>query len=255
MAEEADAAYYLTAADRDVLRALLARENARRLGETRDSTFPDDQEEPASEVYVSVAPAGGIPALAQGATGTSDAALSDDVPGSAYCDVWRLLGVGTGVTLRRLGSRKLLVYNMNTTAVPAGNWVTVHKEKFGHWLVGGSLGSNDVRRGKVVSRDGDGQYTVVQVERSGGAWVAVGDNVPRCFRLPTEDDSPPPVPVGQSCLFGPDVEDYWMTPWGGQLKKTLTLVRAVYCDAGNLVTVVRDWDHSARDNCWRHASG
>jgi hypothetical protein len=136
--------------------------------------------------------------------------------------------------------------------------------------------STPIGRGKIVSRIGDGIYTIQPLKRTEvgtasitgtgtgwlteTAWTNDGDVITPCFRLPTQDDSPPTIPVGEGVLWGIDSVGFWLTPWGGQKKFSITLVRAVYCDTdanGNpiIVNVVRDWDISARDLCVRESSG
>lgn len=91
------------------------------------------------EVHVALAPAGGIPALDDGAgTGT----VTDDVTGSALCRVFRLNDSG-GLT--QIGSKELRVRNLSTTAVDAGRYVLAVRDKFGTWFAvpsGGTSGGS-----------------------------------------------------------------------------------------------------------------
>ena len=87
------------------------------------------------EVYVARTPTGGIPALSQGTdTGTDGTALDDDVPGSAECRIYRVLGTGSSARLVYAGLTKW-VYNLNGADLAGDTWVKVSRDKFGTWLV------------------------------------------------------------------------------------------------------------------------
>lgn len=84
---------------------------------------------PAPEMYIARAPVGGIPALVRNDTGTLIADLTDDVPGSAVCQVYRL-EEGEVVQVSDL---KKTVYNLLPVAIPARAWLTIMRDKFGDW--------------------------------------------------------------------------------------------------------------------------
>jgi hypothetical protein len=98
-------------------------------------------------------------------------------------------------------------------------------------------GGETWRAGKIVSReDPDGtdgarpSYTVQPLGLNGdGEYVAVGDAVGPCYRMPSEDRDEHPlpilveIPVGQGVLWREDPDRpgvYQMTPWGG-LKRSV----------------------------------
>lgn len=87
----------------------------------------------SSAVYVARTPKSGIPALSEGAdtgTGTGTAETSDDVPGSASCSIYRLIGG----RLYRAGFSRT-VYNLAPVAVAGGNWVVVVRDLWGDWYI------------------------------------------------------------------------------------------------------------------------
>lgn len=256
----------LTAEDHGMLKHLIQqlRANPGILNTRNRPQIERERNTEASQLYVARTPEDGIPGVITNDIGTA----SDDEPGEATCEIYQVMRYQNPIVLAATAANDRLVYNISTEAIPGDSWIIVAKDAFGTW-VAISGGGSFAGRGKVSARLGDGIYSVQPLKRAyiGTAagtsladyentqWVNNGAIVSPCFRLPTEDDSPPPIPIGQGVLFGKDEVGYWLTPWGGQKKFTITICRAVYCDNGNLVTVVRDWDHSARDNCWRESEG
>lgn len=126
---------------------------------------------PCSDVYVALVPIAGIPAMTLGSTGTS----TDDVPGSATCEIWRILLVaGTPHMIPTGFSAK--VYNFSTTDVPGGyhdsGWVPIAKDKFGFWIITNSGAGNGSQSGITVeAADGTPSYgsiTVLQATEADG---------------------------------------------------------------------------------------
>lgn len=96
------------------------------------------------EVYVAITPMGGIPAYSGGtATGTGTGATDDDVPGSAQCKVYRVLGAGPSASMHRVGNLEVLVYNLSQVAVDENIPVLIQRDKFGKWFVAGGAVSVD----------------------------------------------------------------------------------------------------------------
>ena len=87
--------------------------------------------DPAPEVYVALAPVGGI----QGRSGTT--------PGSASCAIYRI----TSGTLAAIGNLSKTVYNMSEMAIAAGAYVVVSRTKGGAWVTANNDGS-----GSTVAR-------------------------------------------------------------------------------------------------------
>ncbi len=56
----------------------------------------------------------------------------DDIPGSAYLQMWDLYDDGT---LSPIEGLIFQVWNFNTIAIPSGMWITVFRDKRGNWLV------------------------------------------------------------------------------------------------------------------------
>lgn len=218
---------------------------------------PDSQ---SPQLYIARTPTNGIPGLNAHVQGTA----SDDEPGEAECEIYQVMRYQNPVVLNPTAANDRTVYNLSTDPVPGDSWVIIARDGFGSWIAlitgGGFAG-----RGKIAARLGDGIYSVQPIKRAvigtgtgieDTQWVNDGAVVSPCYRLPTEDDSPPPIPVGEGVLYGKDQVGYWLSPWGGQKKFTITIARAVYCNTdGTLTTVVRDWDVSARDLCFREAAG
>jgi hypothetical protein len=124
--------YVLSQDDISILRELIDR--ARRQGLNRpipllDAPRPDG----APDVYVALAPAGGIPARA----GT--------VPGAASCEVHKTTAPdGAAPSVAAAGGLSLTVYNFGTAAVPAGTYAVVTRDKWGVWSVTGTGGGGTV---------------------------------------------------------------------------------------------------------------
>lgn len=78
------------------------------------------------DVHVARAPFGGIPALRE-ESGTGFM----DVPGSAECSIYRLLGG----KLQRSSATSKTVYNLNHEAVGGNRWCLIHSDKDGKWWV------------------------------------------------------------------------------------------------------------------------
>lgn len=164
-------------------------------------------------------------------------------------------------------------YELNDAAVPVGTYVLARIRRhvapgagatavrvfefaaFAPPASGSGAGLSEVRPGRVVSRDGDGVYTVEPVRWAGGGWVADGHPVAPVYRLPTEDTVPPPVPAGEGVVYGvDDGGQFWMTPWGGQLKYAKTEIVDVSCgtlDDGTpaILILERYIYRAARDQC------
>lgn len=120
--------YVLSQDDIGVLRALIDR--ARRQGLNRPIPLLDvPRPDGAPDVYVALAPGGGIPARA-GA-----------VPGVAACEVHKTATPdGAAPSATAAGGLSVTVYNFGTDAVPAGTYVLVVRDKWGVWSVAGAAG-------------------------------------------------------------------------------------------------------------------
>lgn len=102
----------------------------------------------APEVLLVRTPEGGIPALSTaGTTGTSYEDAEDDTPGAADCPIYTAVeddnGTGTDLptfSVQRIPNRTILVVNMSTVALPAGQWLLAHRDRFGTWFAGNILG-------------------------------------------------------------------------------------------------------------------
>ncbi len=98
----------------------------------RDKSLPPPGQAP--EVYIARSPSGGIPAMVEEpnqGTGTTPI----EFPGSATCNIYRLLRTGTADPSLNQIPIVELVYNLGSVDVPEDTWVKVTRDKFGSWLV------------------------------------------------------------------------------------------------------------------------
>lgn len=98
----------------------------------------------APEVYIAYPPSGGIPPLERAAdTGTSvpgTAAGDYDRPGSAECDIYRIIKDANDIPeLLPVTDVSRTVYNLTTTRI-SQDWISIKRDKWGSWLAdtGGS---------------------------------------------------------------------------------------------------------------------
>ena len=126
--------YFLSEADLAKIRWLIDREEKRnRRTEPRQPR--DEGEPPAPETYVAKSPEGGIPALSVHGTGSSLADLSDDEPGHADCEIYRIVIEDEAATLRPIPHKTKLVFNLSLDDVPGDTWLIIGRDKFGFWFV------------------------------------------------------------------------------------------------------------------------
>lgn len=118
-------AYLLTEDDVRTLRAVLAAVKGRRQNTTgRPGPWEDDPTSP--EMYAAKTPSGGIPAMA-GVT-----------PGSADCEIYRLIPSGAVWVLESMGAADKEVFSLAATEVAGNEWVLVQRDKHGRWWVSGT---------------------------------------------------------------------------------------------------------------------
>lgn len=124
----------------------LIREEVRRVRNTQQrgrEGAVDHEEFPAPEVYIALAPHGGIAAVTVGefetgtGTGTgTGTTFGDDVPGSAICQIYYLHDDGT---LKMIDGEVKRIYNANRTRIQAGSWVIVVRDKLETWWAVGPV--------------------------------------------------------------------------------------------------------------------
>jgi hypothetical protein len=85
-----------------------------------------------NDVYIARIPEDGIPALIQdnAATG-SGSTITDDMPGYAQCDLFK---IGKDATMIDLGLTRR-VWNVSTASIAEG-WAIIQRTKFGNWIAG-----------------------------------------------------------------------------------------------------------------------
>lgn len=131
---------FISEYDRRILKRIIEREKKTPTLPLRQATPYPLQLPQSADIYIAYTPPSGIPALELGddtGTGTgSGFGIQDDIPGSAYCDIYRLLGIGSAARFLPIRTSQL-VYNLSTTAVPGSKWRQINRDRFGHWLVVG----------------------------------------------------------------------------------------------------------------------
>lgn len=134
----AEKRYLLSESDRDSILFVLEWIK-KQPGGRRSSPTPLPELGSGPRLYVCRVPSGGIAALTDSSpvgTGSTDA--PGDVPGVTECYVYRVLRTGgaSGTPyLSRVDNLRLRVHNLGKIAVPAGAWVTVHRDEWGAWFV------------------------------------------------------------------------------------------------------------------------
>lgn len=110
-----------------------------------------DTDPPAPETYIALVGESGIPAATGdpyrlSGTGTDSTLdnIEGDIPGSAECDIYRIVrGSLHPVFLRKV------VYNLSSSAVSQG-WITVVRDKFGSWIAQVGGGSVELSHGRII---------------------------------------------------------------------------------------------------------
>ena len=115
--------------DASILRDLVGREKQRR-GNIQSRTHVTVNTDQTPSVYVTKTPDGGIPALTVHPTG-------QDVPGAAFCDIYRVLQDGNIPEKDQLWllAFQEYVFNLSTSAVPEAEYKIVVQDRFGEWFV------------------------------------------------------------------------------------------------------------------------
>lgn len=111
---------------------------ASKLANLHDGGKVDHEEQPSPEFHIIYTPSGGIPAKKDSDTpGTGTLELQDDVPGSAECEVWRILDDVVGVlpTVSPADGLSYLVYNIFGKDIPGLSLCLAARDKFGTWVV------------------------------------------------------------------------------------------------------------------------
>lgn len=113
------------------MRAIRELVRASRLGlnELLQALGLSEQESIAPEFHVARVPPSGIPALTQVGTGDDTGTGDADTPGSAVCDLYRILPDGS---LERIGISKT-VYNLSEITITE-EWVPIARLKGGQWV-------------------------------------------------------------------------------------------------------------------------
>lgn len=162
--------YLLSEADRDLLRRVMP-ELRRRFGNTLNRPYVEQPDGDAPEVFVALSPVGTIPAM----TGTT--------PGSATCAIYRR---ATGGTLEALTGLSRVVYNLSSSAVIAGTYPIVTRDKFGEWYVvaPGSGGGSSLIVGEVIGAGFDvANVTEIEFDQADGFAVSGAAGIARVDQL------------------------------------------------------------------------
>lgn len=110
-------------------------------GNRKRINYIPETDHQASQCYVAYAP-DGIPAL------------SNNIPGNAYCTIWEITDDVSGTTspvLLQIGNSENTerVFNLSGTAIEANSWIPIIRDKFGRWLVAGGAGGTTSGGGSV----------------------------------------------------------------------------------------------------------
>lgn len=156
-----DPVFFLTDSDRRALQTLIDRERRgirNTTGRANDGGGIEDQEQQGPEVYVALVPAGGIPARV------------GIVPGSAVCTIYQIheevVGTGIEAELTPITGTTRKVWNLSLSAIDGGEYVPVHRDKFGSWLASASTATTGTGTGT-----GTGDGPPVDDVPGGGACV------------------------------------------------------------------------------------
>lgn len=118
----AETVYGMTKELLDAVRALIR--ESKEAGPLRSyESGPDREEQQASDTYLAISPVGGIP-------GRSGA-----VPGSADCDLYKIIVEDDERTLEQIPETFKTVVNMSVSEVPANLFILITKDKGGTWYV------------------------------------------------------------------------------------------------------------------------
>lgn len=146
----ADELYALNAKERLIFLELVKDYRERRV-QGPGGGRPELEDYPSTDCYIARTPTGGIPALDDHLPGTAvDTDPTDDEPGYAACDIYRIVLVDDVYALQSMETEKL-VFNLSQTAVDGDAWVGIVKEKSGHWIVAGAGGAGGSGSGSGVT--------------------------------------------------------------------------------------------------------
>jgi len=129
------------------------------------------------DAYIVLAPVHGIAPLDQNLTiGTSTSSYAlDDIPGHAYCHVFRIdqvtqPGTSTGHVRAKFTptNRRILVYNLTLNFIQANTWLIAIRDKWNKWVVGASI---------TGGSGGTGFITVRQDNEDGSSFDTTGVHV------------------------------------------------------------------------------
>jgi len=120
------------------------------IGNTQLRGQISDQSMQTPDVYVARTPSGGISAVTE-ETGTA----IEDHPGSADCDLYRIVETGGDVNLIPLQTTTRTVYNLGNSSIDGDEWILVQKDPFGYWFTSGVIsgGSSESGLGITVTDD------------------------------------------------------------------------------------------------------
>lgn len=128
------AAYLLSESDRRAIQRLLNESRVR--GDTADAT-PTGHDGTAPEVYVARTPGGGIPALAAGR-----GSEGSDIPGSAECEIFRVVYTTDVPELLPIDGMVHQVLNLSAEPIPNDLPILVVRDKSGSWFAVGSVATS-----------------------------------------------------------------------------------------------------------------
>lgn len=166
------AGYILTEHDLKVIKEFLDVVKKQKQTPLRHQALESDY--PSTDAYVALVPIGGIPAITLGSLGTS----TDDIPGQADCQIWRILVNSTSVPHMIPTGLTITVYNFGAAISSSSVWSPVVKDKFGFWIVpfaGGSQALAVVSVAGNVPVESFSNVNLIEVDKDTGLTTAAID--------------------------------------------------------------------------------
>lgn len=171
--------YFLSETDVRTLREMVA---AWRNNHIRQTGVQRVQPHVAADAYIARTGDDGIPGLITGqasifGTGTDQSAYGPDIPGSALCDIYRIVESGNTSVLNAVEGLDQTVYNLSENDLPANSWIAVVKDKFGSWIA--------LRSGDESSGSSDALWCNCQISGSAITTLANVD-IPTCIQIASD---------------------------------------------------------------------
>lgn len=164
-----------------ILRGVVARVKNGTLNTGKTSDYKTDvEEQQAPEVYIALTPEGGIPGLEGTGTGTGSLGADGTLyPGRANCQLYEIISDDDSQDpyLAEVFDSYQEVYNLSVTAVEAGSFLVVARDKFGKWHI-------------VANAESEQQANSYIIRAPSGGIPATEENTTGTGTTPSTDDYP-----------------------------------------------------------------